>query len=291
MRPGCAGTTGQLGLVRHHRPRAADLRRGLRGRAGHHGRRRARPPQQPRAHQRAHHALRCCAAGCTAATAAAGCKASTATRRPYYRCRYPKEYALANHVSHPANVYLREADVLPAIDRWLAAIFAPAPARADHRARCTAAQPAHRRPGPPVADAQAADRRLRRTLARYQAALDAGADPPGRRRVDPPGQSRARRSPRPLTPAQPAAAASSPKTTSGPHRRPRRPARRPRADAEPADKAAIYAAARAQGSPTSPEKQNPGRVTISPETFSRQSTWGNGSCPRGDLNPHALLGH
>src|SRR6266536_55027 len=43
----------------------------------------------------------------------------------YYRCRYPKEYALASHVRHPANVYLREDDVLPAIDRWLTVIFAP----------------------------------------------------------------------------------------------------------------------------------------------------------------------
>jgi site-specific DNA recombinase len=33
---------------------------------------------------------------------------------PYYRCRYPREYALASHVRHPGNVYLREADVLPA---------------------------------------------------------------------------------------------------------------------------------------------------------------------------------
>ena len=44
---------------------------------------------------------------------------------PYYRCRYPKEYALASHVRHPGNVYLREADILPAIDTWLAVIFAP----------------------------------------------------------------------------------------------------------------------------------------------------------------------
>jgi hypothetical protein len=46
-------------------------------------------------------------------------------RAAYYRCRYPKEYALASHVRHPGNVYLREADVLPAIDRWLTVIFAP----------------------------------------------------------------------------------------------------------------------------------------------------------------------
>jgi site-specific DNA recombinase len=44
---------------------------------------------------------------------------------PYYRCRYPREYALASHVSHPSNVYLREANLLPAIDPWLAVIFAP----------------------------------------------------------------------------------------------------------------------------------------------------------------------
>jgi len=44
---------------------------------------------------------------------------------PYYRCRYPREYALASHVRHPGNVYLCEADLLPAIDRWLLVIFAP----------------------------------------------------------------------------------------------------------------------------------------------------------------------
>jgi len=27
---------------------------------------------------------------------------------PYYRCRFPAEYALANKISHPRNVYLRE---------------------------------------------------------------------------------------------------------------------------------------------------------------------------------------
>ena len=27
---------------------------------------------------------------------------------PYYRCRFPAEYALANRVQHPVNVYLRE---------------------------------------------------------------------------------------------------------------------------------------------------------------------------------------
>src|ERR1035438_10751872 len=97
---------------------------------------------------------------------------------PYYRCRYPKEYALAAHVRHPGNVYLREADVLPAIDRWLTAIFAP------HRLTQTiremqAAQapPATPEPAAPAQDTQAALADCDARLARYQAALDAGADP------------------------------------------------------------------------------------------------------------------
>ena len=96
---------------------------------------------------------------------------------PYYRCRYPREYALASHVSHPANVYLREADLLPAIDRWLAVIFAP------HRLGQTIREmhAAHERvtavPALPAPDAQAAIADCDASLARYQAALDAGADP------------------------------------------------------------------------------------------------------------------
>lgn len=45
--------------------------------------------------------------------------------KAHYRCHYPREYALANHVSHPLNVYVRECDVLPALDDWLVKLFAP----------------------------------------------------------------------------------------------------------------------------------------------------------------------
>jgi site-specific DNA recombinase len=96
----------------------------------------------------------------------------------YYRCRYPKEYALASHVCHPGNVYLREADVLPAIDTWLAVIFAP------HRLTQTirdleTAQAAHDGLGAAATeeDTQAVIAGCDVRLARYQAALDAGADP------------------------------------------------------------------------------------------------------------------
>jgi site-specific DNA recombinase len=61
---------------------------------------------------------------------------------PYYRCRYPREYALASHVRHPGNVYLRTAT-----------------------------------PAPPGQETQALIADCDTRLARYQAALDAGADP------------------------------------------------------------------------------------------------------------------
>ena len=38
---------------------------------------------------------------------------------PYYRCRYPQEYALANGIDHPRNVYLKEEYVVPELDAWL----------------------------------------------------------------------------------------------------------------------------------------------------------------------------
>ena len=44
--------------------------------------------------------------------------------KPHYRCRYPKEYALAKHVQHPDNAYLKEEDLLPSVDKWLVQLFA-----------------------------------------------------------------------------------------------------------------------------------------------------------------------
>lgn len=44
----------------------------------------------------------------------------------YYRCRIPEEYATANRIAHPRNVYLRERRLQPALDSWLVATCAPA---------------------------------------------------------------------------------------------------------------------------------------------------------------------
>ncbi|MET7966280.1 zinc ribbon domain-containing protein [Micromonospora sp. NPDC005305] len=43
----------------------------------------------------------------------------------YYRCRFPQEYALANQVPHPRNVYLREDARTGPLDTWLASAFTP----------------------------------------------------------------------------------------------------------------------------------------------------------------------
>jgi hypothetical protein len=45
---------------------------------------------------------------------------------PYYRCRYPAEYALTNDVEHPKTIYVRQDEIVPALDRWLSTVFDPA---------------------------------------------------------------------------------------------------------------------------------------------------------------------
>ncbi|WP_425434750.1 recombinase family protein [Nonomuraea jiangxiensis] len=95
---------------------------------------------------------------------------------PYYRCRFPEEYALANHLMHSRNVYLREDRVVPRLDRWLGRLFAPH--RVDQTlALLVAAQDLV----PPEAQALViASRQIAecdRKLAQHRAALEAGAEP------------------------------------------------------------------------------------------------------------------
>jgi hypothetical protein len=60
-------------------------------------------------------------------------KGTGPTPPPYYQCRFPAEYALANRVQHPVNVYLREDQLTGEVNGWLAREFAP------HRLRETVA--------------------------------------------------------------------------------------------------------------------------------------------------------
>ncbi|GGP97451.1 putative recombinase [Streptosporangium pseudovulgare] len=95
---------------------------------------------------------------------------------PYYRCRFPEEYALANRVVHPRNVYLREDVLVPRLDRWLGRLFAP------HRVEETlnalvAAQLVEAPEGEALAVARRQIAESDRRLAQHRAALEAGADP------------------------------------------------------------------------------------------------------------------
>jgi hypothetical protein len=96
----------------------------------------------------------------------------------YYRCRYPSEYALANHVDHPRNVIMREEVLIKPLDTWLTQQFAP------HHSQHTVAHLIHQATadhGPTVTAHTDPDEAIIATcdtkLARYRAALDAGADP------------------------------------------------------------------------------------------------------------------
>jgi site-specific DNA recombinase len=93
----------------------------------------------------------------------------------YYRCRFPSEYALANKISHPRNVYLREDAFDAEVTGWLAAALAPGRLEEtiDHM---TAAQAvAEDTTQAEAAKAKIADANLK--MARYKAALEVGGDP------------------------------------------------------------------------------------------------------------------
>ena len=58
--------------------------------------------------------------------------------KPHYRCTFLSEYAAKNKIDHPASVYVREEQLLPEIDSWLArgldpAVFTSAVARLNKR--------------------------------------------------------------------------------------------------------------------------------------------------------------
>jgi site-specific DNA recombinase len=94
----------------------------------------------------------------------------------YYRCRYPSEYAHSAGFDHPVNVYLREADLVPKLDAWLARLVSPANIEATCHRLATAAQPTGQA-DPDLRAAQQAVADCQRKLARHRAALEAGGDP------------------------------------------------------------------------------------------------------------------
>lgn len=98
-----------------------------------------------------------------------------ANETAYYRCRFPAEYALANKVSHPLNVFIRERELLPELDSWLAREFAPHHLE-ETIGQITAAQTTATAQVQAIADARDTIRDCETKMARYRAAIDAGGD-------------------------------------------------------------------------------------------------------------------
>ncbi|MFD5321155.1 recombinase family protein, partial [Streptomyces sp. NPDC127098] len=91
----------------------------------------------------------------------------------YYRCRFPNEYAIANKIDHPLNVYVREADFSYRLDTWLAGAFAPD--RIEHS--LDAMEQAQPDSSTELEALRRAVAECNRKLTRHRAALEAGADP------------------------------------------------------------------------------------------------------------------
>ncbi|GAA2110579.1 hypothetical protein GCM10009802_07840 [Streptomyces synnematoformans] len=97
------------------------------------------------------------------------------SQRLYCRCRFPSEYALANTVDHPPNVYLNEATVLIPLDGWLTRAFDPGHLESTIEQMYTAQEELS--PAPPVEEAKRVIAECDAKLTRYREALEAGTDP------------------------------------------------------------------------------------------------------------------
>ncbi|QHC24605.1 hypothetical protein [Streptomyces sp. GS7] len=96
-----------------------------------------------------------------------------------YRCRFPEEYALANRIHHPRNVYLREKWITSTLDDWLTTVFQPhrLDDTLDHMAAAATPEscPTAQTTSAEAARALIADCDTK--LATHRAALEAGPDP------------------------------------------------------------------------------------------------------------------
>ncbi|MFE1171235.1 hypothetical protein [Streptomyces sp. NPDC058773] len=102
--------------------------------------------------------------------------------RPYYRCRYTAEYAKNVALEHPLTVYVRQNAILPALDTWLARVFAPGHLGRTIRVMCESQQ---RQPvaAPALEAARQTIAETNRRIDRYRAAR-CRSRPCGRSRLD-----------------------------------------------------------------------------------------------------------
>ena len=92
----------------------------------------------------------------------------------YYRCTYPSQYARTNDILHPRVVYLREAEVLPELDAWLATSLDPARLPTTIEALTASQDDAIPRE---LVSLREEIGTCDQKLTQYRAALDSGADP------------------------------------------------------------------------------------------------------------------
>jgi site-specific DNA recombinase len=102
-------------------------------------------------------------------------QASRANGYVYYRCRFAAEYALANKISHPRNILIREAQLVPALDAWLASLFEPDRVEVTIDV-LTAAQDDPAEEQHALVQARHIIRECDAKMGRYQVAIDAGGD-------------------------------------------------------------------------------------------------------------------
>jgi site-specific DNA recombinase len=102
-------------------------------------------------------------------------QASRANSYVYYRCRFAAEYALANKISHPRNILIREAQLVPALDAWLASLFEPDRVEVTIDV-LTAAQDDPAEEQHALVQARHIIRECDAKMGRYQVAIDAGGD-------------------------------------------------------------------------------------------------------------------
>jgi site-specific DNA recombinase len=201
----------------------------------------------------------------------------------YYRCTYPNEYARTNSVRHPRVVYLREAELLPELDTWLSKALDPV--RLPGTIEALAASQDEAAPRELVSvreEISTCDQKL----AQYRAALDAGAD------AAVVGQWISE------TQARKLAADARLRAATGTCHQPSKMTKEEIAATVKAirdlmqalryatteDKTEIYAGLNLHLT------YNPGQRMVAVQAKVGQ-TCTKGSCPRGDLNPHALNGH
>jgi site-specific DNA recombinase len=200
---------------------------------------------------------------------------------PYYRCRFPEEYALANQIHHPRNVYLREDALLPALDRWLGKYFAPH-RRGETIAAILAAQGGDGEDTTAVLARQTiteCDRKLTRYRATLEA-LDESTDPAVIAGWITETQNQRNAADAQLRHAPRQATLTSDQITSlvnqlGDHAH-------AIVAADPVRKADLYAKLGLHLT------YHAAQQTVRAEAhLNSRTAWENGLCPRGDLNPHA----